>query len=203
MNRCKTLVVLSLLLSSAAFAEVVDRVVAVVGNEVITMSDVKKFSASRTANPKLAANTASGAGPAVSHEPLDLLIREKILKLEMERLNIAVTEADIDLGVKDVLTRNAIPLEALKAELTRKGMSYEQYRKDLGEQMKQMRFLSQVIFPRIKLSEDELARKAGPKPSEAARMQARIALLQERSSEELAKYLDEARAKTFVEIKAQ
>jgi peptidyl-prolyl cis-trans isomerase SurA len=202
MNKLKSLILLALFLSPSlpGFAEVVDRVVAVVGNEVITMSDVKKFNASRSANPKL---LAAGTPGTAAHDPLDLLIREKILKLEMERLGVTVTEADIDMGVKDVLTRNSITMDMLKAELSRKGMSYDQYRKDLGEQMKQMRFLSQVIFPRIKLSEDDIARKAGPNPTEASRTQARIELLQARSSEELAKYLDESRSNTFVEIKTQ
>jgi len=180
-------------------AEVVDRVVAVVGSEIITLSDVKAFSAQRSANAKLL--EATPGAPSSSKDPLDALIREKLLKLEMERLNISAADNEIDAAVNDVVTRNHITLDLLKSELSKKGMSFEKYKKDLGDQIRQMKFLSQVIFPRIKIGEDEVAKKAGSNPSDQARIQARMMLLQARSSEELVKYLDEARTKTFVEIK--
>lgn len=177
------------LLPAAGWAEVVDRVVAVVGKDIITMSDVKAFKAQRTRNSPN------------SKDPLEALIREKLLKAEMERLSINVAEDEINGMVNDVLKRNKITLEVLKAELARKGMSFDQYKKDISGQIKQMKFLSQVIFPRIRLTEDDVNRKAGPKASEEGRMKARMELMQAKSSEELVRYLDEARAKTYVEIK--
>ncbi|HSA59739.1 MAG TPA: SurA N-terminal domain-containing protein [bacterium] len=193
------LLAVSALASGRAAAEIVDRVVAVVGSDIITLSDVKKFSAQRSANPRLAEGMAGA--PAASKDPLEALIREKLLKLEMERLGVAATDGEIDAAVNDVVTRNGITLDILKSELSRKGTPFEKYKKDLGDQIRQMKFLSQVIFPRIKISEDDVARKAGAKPSDEARIRARMELLQARSSEELVKYLDEARSKTFVEIK--
>lgn len=190
-------ILISLSLFRVATAEIVDRVVAVVGNEVITLSDVKHYSVQRSANARLTGDVAG----LTSKDPLESLIREKLLTSEMQRLGIAATEEDINGAVQEVLTRNKVPLEVLKSELSRKGMSFEQYRKGLGDQIRQMKFLSQTIFPRIKLTEDEVNRKAGPNASEENRVKARIELLQTHSSAELAKYLDEARAKTYVEIK--
>jgi len=188
---------LFLMASSAAAAEVVDRVVAVVGSDIITLSDLKKFSAQRSANPH--GNEAAAA--PVSKEPLEALIREKLLKVEMDRLGVGASDEEVNAAVQDVLKRNNIPMEALKGELSKKGISFDQYKKDLGNQIKQMKFLSQVIFPRIKISEEEISKKAGSSPTDEARMKARIEIMQARSSNELVKYLDEARSKTFIEIK--
>ena len=187
-----------LVVGRSSTAEIVDRVVAVVANEVITLSDVKHYSAQRSANVRLGGMEASGSA---QKDPLEALIREKLLNSEMQRLGIVITEEDINGAVQDVLTRNKVPLDVLKAELSRKGMSFEQYRKNLSDQIRQMKFLSQAIFPRIKLTEEEINRKTGPNPTEETRVKARIELLQARSSAELAKFLDEARAKTYVEIK--
>ncbi len=63
-----------------------------------------------------------------------------------------------------------------------------------------MKFMGQVIYPRIKISEGELAKKAANSTDEA-RFQARVKILEERSPEELEKYINEVRAKTLVEIK--
>jgi peptidyl-prolyl cis-trans isomerase SurA len=152
------------IVSGAARAEVVDKVVAVVGNDIITLSDVKQYSAQRSANAKLAQGMPGTA--SATKDPLEALIREKLLRTEMDRLGVSASQQDIDAALNDVVSRNHITMDILKSELAKKGMSLEKYKKDLGGQIQQMKFLSQVIFPRIKISEDEVARKAGPNPSD-------------------------------------
>ena len=182
----KIVLFISLLLITSPLraAEVVDKVVAVVGNELITLSDVKNVKVKKT-----------------GEDPLESLIREKIITSELERLNINASEEDIDLALKDVLTRNKISMDALRAELLHKGTSIDRYRKDLGSQIRQMKFMGQVIYPRLKISDDEITKKAGPNASEQARLQARYTLLQEKSPDEINRYIDEVRSKTFIEIK--
>lgn len=190
---------LTLLLSAPARAEVVDKVVAVVGNDIITLSDVKQYASQRSANARLAQGMPGTA--SATKDPLEALIREKLLKSEMERLGVAATDQDIESALNDVVARNHITMDVLKSELAKKGMTMEKYKRELGDQIRQMKFLSQVIFPRIKITEDEVARKAGPNPTDQTRVKARMELLQARSSDELVRYLDEARTKTYVEIK--
>jgi parvulin-like peptidyl-prolyl isomerase len=166
----------TLLLLSSAYAEIVDRVVAIVGNDIITLSDVKKYNTQRSANPRVLLETPN------SSEKKD------------------PSESEVNAAIQDMLARNKATMDQLKNELSRKGVSFEQYKKDFASQISQMKFLSQVIFPRIKVSEEDILRKAGASSNEA-RTRARIEILQARSSEELARYLDEARARTYVEIK--
>ena len=194
-----TVFAVAIALSGASQSEVVDKVVAVVGNDIITLSDVKQYAAQRSANAKLTQGITGT--PSATKDPLESLIREKLLKSEMERLGVSATDQDIEMALNDVVARNSITMDMLKSELTKKGISVEKYKRELGDQIRQMKFLSQVIFPRIKISEEEVAHKAGPNPNDQSRVKARMELLQARSSEELVKYLDEARTKTYVEIK--
>lgn len=162
-------------------AELVDRIVAVVGDEIITLSDVKSHPSSK--------------------DPLEAIIREKILKAEIDRLGLNPSEEEMNSAVREVLTRNKITLEGLKSELSRKGIPFDRFKRDLGEQIRQMKFMGQVIFPRIRVSEEEILTKAGPNPSEESRLQARIEILKSRAPDEMEKYLGELRGKTYVEIK--
>jgi peptidyl-prolyl cis-trans isomerase SurA len=182
--------------SSAFAAEVVDRVVAVVGSEIVTLSDIKNYSAQRSFQAKFGAPDSKD-----SKDPLEALIRDKLLKQEMDRLGIATTEQDIDSGVQEVLKRNNIPLEVLKSELAKKGTPFAQFKKEMSDQIIRMKFLGQVIFPRIKISEEEIARKTNGNSSDEARFRSRMEILEARAPEELSKYLEEVRAKTYVEIK--
>lgn len=164
-------------------AELVDRIVAVVGNEIITFSDV------RTLERK-------GA-----KDPLNSLIRERVLQIEMERFKIDVTDEDTARAVYQVLARNRMTLEELKRELTQKGISFDSYKEGLKVEIRRMKFMEQVVLPRIRISEEEIAKKLGPKPTDEERARARHELIEARLGQELENYLDEVRKKTYVEIK--
>jgi len=183
----------SLFFTTSTFAETVDRIAAVVGGDIITLSDVKNYSASRSFEKKHL--------PGETRDPLQALIREKLIQQEMTHLGIEASDQDIASAVQDVLQRNHASLEGLKAELSKKGTSYEKYKKDLGEQIRQMKFLGQVIYPRIRLSDDEISKKSAGDSSEEGRFKARMKLLEERSPEEIDKFVAEIRSKTLIEIK--
>ena len=183
---------LSLLPASGA-AEVVDRVVAVVGEEIVTLSDVRGYSAERSFEAKIVGRE--------TRDPLEALIREKLLRQEMERLGITASPDEIQAAVQEVLQRNKMTSETLRSELSRKGISLDRYKKDLGEQIRRMKFMGQVIYPRIRIPEEEILKKAGGNADEQARFRARMEILDTRAPEEIGRYLDELRAKSFVEIK--
>ncbi len=164
-------------------AELVDRIVAIVGTEVITLSDLQ-------AAPR------SG-----KKDPLNGLIREKILKIETERTGIEVTSDDLARGIAEVLRRNRISIDQLKEEMARQGKTFEQYKEELRREIRRMKFMGQVIVPRIRVSEEEIQKGLGKNPTEEDRLLARQKIVESRLSQELDNYLDEARAKTYVEIK--
>ena len=84
----KKLLLLLWLAPPLAAGELVDRIVAVVGSEVITLSDVK------------------AARHAGHGDPLEALIRERLLELEMEKAEITVTDDDLANALREVLARN-------------------------------------------------------------------------------------------------
>ncbi len=174
-------------------AEVVDRVLAVVGDDIVTLSDLKRFRQSPGFESRIVEKTTS--------DPLEILIRTRLLKKEIGNLNLEVSEADVNSAVQDVIVRNRITMEILREGLASQGQSLEGYKRELRDQIKQMKFMGQVIFPRIHLSEEEISRKTGAKASEEAKLRARMELFQARAPAELAKYIEELRSKVYVEIK--
>ena len=180
----KYLLLLFILLPSfLQAAELVDRIVAVVGSEVITLSDLKRV---KSSEPK---------------DPLEMLIRDKLMQLEMERTGINISDDELAGAVREVLARNSITLEGLKGELARQGTSFEAYKGQMRQQIQRMKFMGQVIYPRIKIAEEEISRKVGAKATEEERFRVRRELIESRLPQELESYLDEVRQKTYVEIK--
>lgn len=176
--------ILALLLPvRAPAAEMVDKIVAVVGGEIITESDVRQL-------PKEG-----------KKEPLTELIHARLLDQEMEKLGIEVSDGEIAEAIQGILSKNKIGLENLKAELVQKGIPYERYKKDIAGQIRKMKFIGRVIVPRIRLTEEEVDRKAGKGAKEEAKMRARQSILEERIPDEMDRYLEELQEKSYVEIK--
>lgn len=178
---------------SALAAEIVDRIVAVVGNEVITLSDVNEFQEQRELNAKLNKN--------IKKASLESLIDEELLNQEINRLKLTATEREIEAALQEILARNKTTQAGLSQELSAKGSSLKKFKKDLSLQIQQMKFMGSVIFPRIKITEEEIGARMGSEKSEKARFHARLKLLEERSPKELENYLKEVRKRIYVEIK--
>ena len=170
-------------LGPASAGEVVDRIVAVVGKEIITLSELQEYR--------------KGA----AKEPLEGLIRERLFAAEMERLGISASDDDLADALRQVLSRNRMTPEQLRSELSRKGTSFDRYKAELRQEIRRYKFLGQVIVPRIRVSEEEIAKQAGPNATEEARLIARQKIVESRLTGELESYLDEVRHKTYVEIK--
>lgn len=180
------------------YAEIVDKVVAVVGSEIITLSDVQKFKSAKSLSKS---NLSIGSSVNTSNtDALQSLIDEKLMDQEMDRLQITVTPEDVNSAIQEVLQRNKASLEELKRELAKKNISFESYKTQLRSQIRRMKFMGQVIYPRVKMTETEIVKKAA-NSTEEARFHARMLLLEERAPSELEKYLSEVRSKTLVEIK--
>ncbi len=187
---------------SSLQAEVVDKVVAVVGSDIITLSDVNRFKSQKNAGLKknLSLGSPAAAGVTNTTDALQALIDQKLMEQEIERLQITASADDIGAAIQEILQRNKSTLEQLKSQVASKGLSFERYKQALAEQIQRMKFMGQVIYPRIKINEAEVSKKSVNSTDEA-RFQAKLKILEERSPEELEKYLAEVRGKTLVEIK--
>jgi len=140
----------------AAHAAVVDRVAAVVDNEVLTLSEIYELGGDYITQ----AMAASGGGPAqrrnLELEVLDTLILRRLVSQEMLRLGMDVTEDELDGSVTDIARRNGMELDTLRREVESQGLPWDAYREEIRENLRQAKFNSYVIQPRISVNEDEL-----------------------------------------------
>ncbi|MBI1909266.1 MAG: SurA N-terminal domain-containing protein [Deltaproteobacteria bacterium] len=180
------LIVLGTLPSFLVRAEVVDKVVAIVGDEIITSSDVDIF-------------YKNNKEKKTRGEILEELVDEKLIQNEIKSLQIAVSSEELSQAIGSILAQNKTTPEALKTELAKKGVSYEQYKKQISQNVKKMKFLGQVIYPRIKVSEEEVEKyqKANPRLTSN---EAKMNLYERRGQDELKRYLQEIRQKTYIDI---
>jgi len=142
--------------SAVEGAHVVDRVAAVVGNEVIALSEVYELAGADMfiqRCPTLEDKCVSEA----ELEVLDALIHRTLIRQELVRLGIDPTAADVDQDIDLIVRQYALPdRQALRDEVERQGFRWDQYRDEVKEQIRTRNFQRQILLPRITVREDEL-----------------------------------------------
>lgn len=149
------LLAVSLCAAAPARAEVIDRVAATVGEEVIALSEVYEVGAGFIAEQ--CPNAAPDCVRGVEIEILDSLILRKLVQAELVQLQLDVTREDLDLTLDGIAEDNQLEgRAALRAEIERAGGVWDEYVEEMREQLRELRFRKWVIEPRIPVSEDEL-----------------------------------------------
>lgn len=144
-------------LAGPASAATVDRVAAVVDDDVVALSEIYDlggdFIDERCSQPGSGASCRTEA----ELEVLDALIQRALIRRELVRLTLDVNSQDIDRAIDTMVRQYGMTdRDQLKQELSLQGISWEDYREQLAEQLRQMKFSENVLRPRISVSDNEV-----------------------------------------------
>ncbi len=135
--------------------ETLDRIVAVINDEVITLSELKATVA--LAESAFKDNPGEKSGKKVSQAKiLDDLIKEKLIKQASDKVGLEVSEEEIDNAVKEIEDQNGFTRKELMLALAGSGLTYEEYRDRLKEQIRSVKFMDMRFRSRIDIKADEL-----------------------------------------------
>ena len=139
---------------SVAPAEVVERILAVVNDEVITKSEVDQMAKAIQSQPgmKLPANPKD-----LQKQLVEALIMQKLAKAEAKRRGITVSDKEVDQAFAEFKKRNKIESdETLAKALAKEGMTVKGLKQQIGDQMTQERLVGIVAAGKAVISEAEV-----------------------------------------------
>jgi peptidyl-prolyl cis-trans isomerase SurA len=146
--------VLAILLPSLAAAKIVDRIVAQVNNEIITLSELEQAMKYFRSNPGAPAPVDTEAS---RRQMLDMLIDRKLAKEEAKRYGLTVPDKELNKAVDEIKQRNGFADDAaLKNALVKDGMTMEQLRQQISEQIQQDRLMALLVKDVPKIPEAEI-----------------------------------------------
>lgn len=153
----KRFLLLISLFAGAAHAELVDRVAAVVNNEIVTQSEVEARAAPELAGLKGApADKRGELREQVMKRSLDMLIGEKLMEAQIRELNIEVAESEIDLSVEDVKKQNNITTEQFEQLLAQEGYTMSTYRTFMRKHLARMKLVNLKVRAKVKIADEDL-----------------------------------------------
>ncbi len=140
-------------------SEVVDRVVAVVNDDIITLSELNE--AIRPYEQKI---LASGYSPErerqmlfrVREDILNQLIDQKLTDQEIARYKLNVSENEIDQAIERIKKTNSLTDEGFRAALEREGITMETYRQKMKEQLLRANLLNKEVKSKIVITREDV-----------------------------------------------
>lgn len=147
----------ALLLCSTAYAEVrpLDRVVAIVDNDVIMQSQLDR----RLAEVQQNLAKRSGEQPpreALAPQVLERLIVENLQLQIGERSGIRIADEELNQALATIAQRNNLTLDQFRAALARDGLSYDEAREQVRRELIISRVRQRRVAERIQVSEQEV-----------------------------------------------
>lgn len=144
-----------------ARAEVVERVVAVVNEDAVFLSELR-----RRALPFLAAAMQAPSEEErvafleqLYSELLDRLIEERLVEQAAARLSLRVTRADVDEAIRNVAESNGFSLADFWDAVRQQGMTEAQYRADVRRQLLRLKVINQRARDRVNVTEEDVRRR--------------------------------------------
>jgi peptidyl-prolyl cis-trans isomerase SurA len=148
-------VLILLTLVGTGVAEVVDRIVAEVNNDIITMSELENMA--KTIEAQTGIKPTAQDKKKIMHDMLEALIDRKLAKAEAKRRGITVSEKELDEAVAQFKKRSNVPDDATFAKgLAQAGLSLKEFRQQLADQMVQERLMMVVTGTKVSVTDAEV-----------------------------------------------
>ena len=138
--------------------EVVDRCVAVVNNDVITLSEVNEVGkplfqrVAEQVPPDKLADALKQARQTV----IEKLIDKKLLLQEAKKRHLSVSDKEVDEALHRILEQNHTTMAQFKKELARVGMTEKRYREDLHDQILSTRLVNHEVRSKVIIPEEQI-----------------------------------------------
>ena len=139
-------------------AILLDRVVAQVNKEVITWSELYQMMEQETTDEMKTLDEAERRKIFKEHEDdfLERLIDVRLQVQEAKRLGIEAFPEDVEEAIENIKKKYSLTDETLKASLEQQGLTFDQYKKRLSEQILISKLVNQQVRSKIVVSDDEV-----------------------------------------------
>ncbi|HKE47693.1 MAG TPA: peptidylprolyl isomerase [Rhodanobacteraceae bacterium] len=158
--------ILAFVLAAAAFAapravlaqatgEPLDRIVAVVDEDVVLQSELDRQVTRVTAQY---AQSPQQLPPrdVLEHQVLERLILQKLQITRADSSGVKVSDAEVDQALTGLAAQNKMDLSQLRMAIQSQGMDYEQFRRNVRDELLVQRLRQRVVQSRVQVSDAEV-----------------------------------------------
>lgn len=153
----KKFILLLLFIATPLYAEVIDKVVATVNGEPVTLSELERIlqPVYKQFEQIYKGEELEEAKKRARHELLEQLIENKIILQKAKEDGVTITEAAMEEELADIKDKFG-SMEEFQGALEKEGLTLEQYKKDLTEQLTIRAMMEREVVSKAKVSPEEV-----------------------------------------------
>jgi len=147
------------LVAAPAQARVVEKIAAVVGDDIVLSSEVEEHAGPFMTEIAAIANPTQRAAraQALRREILDRLVDERLIIQQAAELKLTVSSEDIDRSIEQIKRENGGLTDAqLSAELVKAGQTMASYRQEIKKQIMRYRVLNIAVGSKVTVSDADV-----------------------------------------------
>ncbi len=139
-------------------AELVDKIVAIVNDDIITLSELQEETAAAEKKILISVPLANQAQALYEarEQALSSIIDKKLIAQEAKKARVKVSKEEVDLALADIQRRATMSDQQFSRELSKAGLSLKTYRENLRSQLLQRKIVNYDIRSKIVISESRI-----------------------------------------------
>lgn len=135
---------LSLFITASESSVIIDRIVAVVNGDIITISEVQKLNAVYSSQN-------------IRRDALNDLIERRLILQEAKRLGIKTTDDELKDAIEDIKKKNNIDDAGFMSLLGKEGVTLEEYKANLKDQLTTGRIIETEVRSKIVVTDKDIS----------------------------------------------
>ncbi len=137
-------------------AETINRIVATVDGQPVTLRELEAYSGQM--NDRAAMMYPQGTADMSQRDFLDALLMNKMIENEVDTQGLRAKAVDIDSYIERIKNQGGLDDEQLEAALADQGMSMEQYRKQIAQEIEQALLMNKEVGSRVSVPDEAVQR---------------------------------------------
>ncbi|MBA4418022.1 MAG: hypothetical protein C0392_08950 [Syntrophus sp. (in: bacteria)] len=147
-------VVLSLFLPTPSSSEVVDRVVAIVNDDIITLKEMEKYVPVEKQGRFVSVD--EYLRNIKLKDKIGLVIDDLLIKQQAKKMFISVSDKEIQAVIESIKKQHLVTEEEMKEQLKKQNIDYKSFIDGLKTSLLRSRVVTRVISPEIKITEESI-----------------------------------------------
>lgn len=147
------------LLAGSARATIIERVVAVVGERPILLSELRSRARPFEQTLPQAGTERATAVSQLYSQMLDRMVDEELIERAATQAQVKVTPEEVEAAIGRVAKGNGVEVDKLLEEVERGGVSRSQYRIEIRRQLLDAKVMNLRLQGRLRISEEDVRRE--------------------------------------------
>lgn len=145
----------------SSHADLLERIVAIVNNEIITLSDINAYaerlkSGGLNDDLLIPDEAAKQAILADRDKLLQTMINERLIDSDVKRQNLQVPIEKVEQEIRSIASRNQMTRDQLRDALKQRGVNFSQYQDFIKTGLERQSLIQKSVTSRIKITEADV-----------------------------------------------